>query len=212
MELIKISNDRDRMLHELKDNPFLNERFFVIAEQGKDSLAAWVVDPTQSGSTEFNHWTMGAGRVVTQPLVLADLAYVDGSAFKSEALQRALKIAKSNGFVNMDMILQEAAIHASQRQLYYLLDFFMKNDVFTFYLDLAFDGRDEENGEGLRRLKTLLKAVKYFEWLYKKPVNLIIRRVEGRERMYQRAKDQEDVIRNSANYLLFGPYPVVYKQ
>ena len=212
VEILSVLGDRNRMLHELKKNPFLNERWFALEESKGDKLVAFVVDPTQSGSTEFNHWTMGAGRVVTQPLVLADLAYVDGSAFKSQALMTALKIAKANGFVNMDMILQEAAIHASQRQLYYLMDFFLKNGVFKFYFDIALDGRDEENGEGLRRLKTLLQAIRYFEWVYAKPVTVIIRRVEGRERMYQRAKDQEDVIRNSANYLLFGPYPVVYRQ
>ncbi|MBI4971959.1 MAG: hypothetical protein HZC17_09045 [Candidatus Omnitrophica bacterium] len=136
---------------------------------------------------------------------------MDGSAFQSEALGRALKVAKTNGFVNMDFILQEAAIHASQRQLYYLMNFFLKNGVSKFYFDIAFDGRDEENGEGLRRLKTLLDAVTYFEWIYARPVEVVIRRVEGRERMYQRAKDQEDVIRNSANYLLFGPYAVIYR-
>lgn len=211
VEILSISGDRNRMLHELRKNPFLNERWFALEESKGDKLVAFVVDPTQSGSTEFNHWTMGAGRVVTQPLVLADLAYVDGSAFKSVALQTAIAIAKTNGFVNMDMILQEAAIHASQRQLYYLMDFFLKNGVFKFYFDIALDGRDEENGEGLRRLKALLQAIRYFEWVYAKPVTVIIRRVEGRERMYQRAKDQEDVIRNSANYLLFGPYPVVYR-
>gem|GEM_PF-3929150 len=211
IEVLKVTGNRDKLIYELKHNPFLNERFFVVENIQDGKLTAFVIDPTQSGSTEFNHWTMGAGRVVMQPIVVADLAYIDGSAFKSQALTRALEIAKKNGSVNMDMILQEAAIHGSQRQLYYLMNFFLKNGVSKFYLDLAFDGRDEENGEGLRRLKALLEAVKYFEWLYGRPVEVIIRRVEGRERMYQRAKDQEDVIRNSANYLLFGPYAVVYK-
>lgn len=212
MEVLTISENRSRLLEELRKNPFLNERSFVIEEQKRDSLTVFVVDPTQSGSTEFNHWTMGAGRVVTQPLVLADLAYVDGSAFKSQALKTALNIAKTNGYVNMDFLLQEAAIHSSQRQLYYLMNFFLANGVFKFYFDVAFDGRDEENGEGLKRLKTFLEAIRYFEWVFGKPVQVIFRRIEGRERMYQRAKDQDDVITNSANYLLFGPYAVIYRK
>ncbi|MBI4398306.1 MAG: hypothetical protein HY586_04205, partial [Candidatus Omnitrophica bacterium] len=212
IEILRVKNDRARALYEVQHNPFLNERYFVIENIQDGVLTAWVVDPTQSGSTEFNHWTMGAGRVVTQPIVLADLAYADGSAFKSQALGKALEIAASNGYVNLDMILQEAAIHGSQRHLYYLMNFFLKHNVSTFYVDLAFDGRDEENGRGLTRLKALLEAVQYFEWRYGRPVHLIVRRIEGRERMYQRAKDQEDVIRHSANYLLFGPYAVIYRR
>lgn len=212
MELLRIEEDRDRILYELGENPFLNERWFSVDRYQQGTLSLYVVDPTQSGSTEFNHWTMGAGRVVTQPLVLADLAYLDGTAFKSKALKKALEIARKNGFVNMDFLLQEAAIHASQRQLYSLMDFFLKNGVFLFYMDVALDGRDEENGQGLARLKALEKAIQYFEGKYGRTVNVVIRRCEGRERMYQRAKDQEDVIRNSANYLLFGPYPVVVRK
>ena len=200
------------IFYELENNPFLNERWLVIDEFEKGVLSVYVVDPTQSGSTEFNHWTMGAGRVVTQPIVLADLAYLDGSAFQSKALQNALRIARVNGYVNMDFILQEAAIHASQRQLYAMMNFFLANGVFKFYFDIALDGRDEENGQGLVRLKTLVRAVRYFEKKYGRAIDLVIRRVEGRERMYQRAKDQDDVIRNSANYLLFGPEAALYRK
>ncbi|MBM3253193.1 MAG: hypothetical protein FJZ16_02945 [Candidatus Omnitrophica bacterium] len=155
--------NREKGLYELRKNPFLNDRQFVLQVEGRRAKVLFF-DPVQFGSTEFNLWTLGAGRIVTQKVVLADDGFEDGSLFKTSAMGRAVNLAKQLGFMPLTGIYQEGIIgvHASMRHIYYLIQYFKKQGVNKFVFFGASDGRDEDKTDGIKRIEELRRAMNYF--------------------------------------------------
>ncbi|MCM8778454.1 MAG: hypothetical protein NC834_01530 [Candidatus Omnitrophica bacterium] len=204
IELINYDYDKSEVFNyqkgifALKNSPFLNDRYFVIGEKGTRLVVKYFF-PDQYGSTEFNTWTLGAGRIVRQPHLLLDDMFIDGSIFETQAIKNALRLAKEQGYLLITGILQEAAVHASANHLYHLLKYFKENGINKFVFQLATDGRDEEPMEGIRRIEQLGKALVY---LGIKPEDYALH-IGGREHYFDRAR-RWDKTREFLNILLYG--------
>ena len=154
-------------LHELENSPFLDDRLFTVSQEGNKLIVTYSYGE-QFGSTEINHYSMGAGRIVEMSIRKIDQASKDGSLFQRPAIQNMVRLAKQAGEIHITGILQEAGVHGSAQHLYYLLRHLKEeNDqsggkIKHIYLHMALDGRDEGKHDGLKRLEKLERAIAYF--------------------------------------------------
>ncbi len=97
---------------------------------------------TQGGS-EVGHLTMGAGRVVLQPLQEIDTAIADGSFFQKTALLAAAAHAKThNAAFHILGMISDQGIHADLDHCLALLDFAKQQGLTEVYVHGITDGRD----------------------------------------------------------------------
>jgi 2,3-bisphosphoglycerate-independent phosphoglycerate mutase len=97
---------------------------------------------TQGGS-EVGHLTMGAGRVVLQPLMMIDKSIETGEFFQKPELLEAAKYAKENdtAFHILGMI-SDQGIHADIDHAFALLDFAKQQGLNKVFVHGVTDGRD----------------------------------------------------------------------
>lgn len=115
---------------------------------------------TQGGS-EVGHLTMGAGRIVLQPLMEINESIKDGSFFKKKALLAAAAHAKKHkaAFHIVGMI-SDQGVHADLNHALALLDFAKKQGLKKVYVHGITDGRDVEPQSATRFIRRLQKHMK----------------------------------------------------
>jgi 2,3-bisphosphoglycerate-independent phosphoglycerate mutase len=103
--------------------------------------AVGVPEGTQGGS-EPGHLTMGAGRIVWQPLEEINRSIADGSFFGNEALLEAVENPKgSGGKLHLMGLHSDQGIHGTTSHLYALLELARRQDRRAF-IHCFLDGRD----------------------------------------------------------------------
>lgn len=115
---------------------------------------------TQGGS-EVGHLTMGAGRIVLQPLLEIDKSIQDKSFFKKKALLAAAAHAKKHksAFHIMGMI-SDQGVHADLDHALVLLDFAKKQGLKKVYVHGITDGRDVEPQSAIKFIRILQRHMK----------------------------------------------------
>ena len=97
---------------------------------------------TQGGS-EVGHLTMGAGRIVLQPLLEIDRSIADGSFFKKAALLKAARdCKKKNSALHILGMISDQGVHSDIRHCLALLDFAKQQGLKKVYVHAISDGRD----------------------------------------------------------------------
>ncbi|MBU1863656.1 MAG: hypothetical protein KKH94_08350 [Candidatus Omnitrophica bacterium] len=193
-------------LVELRRSPFLHDKKFIVnfmpvhymtenVEEG--TIEVICLDSSQMGSTEYNTWTLGAGRIVQQSIIAIDELWLSGKMQKNRAIENYILQAKEQGFAHLVGIFQEAGVHASARHMYYLIQHLKANGIERFVFDLASDGRDEDGQYCYQRMFQFRGAMDYFG-ITDYAVNL-----RGREICFDRAKNW-DVTEAWINELVWG--------
>lgn len=172
--------DYEKGIFELGYSPFLNDKDFVLRWSDERTLEALCLDLPQMGSTEYNTWTLGAGSIVRQSVVSLDELFIRGGLSLNPAIKAYAELAKKQGYAHFTAILQEAGVHASARQLYYLVKYLKDQGVLRFVFDLASDGRDEPAQDSIKRIGELRLALKYLG------VSDYIINIRGREICFDR--------------------------
>lgn len=115
---------------------------------------------TQGGS-EVGHLTMGAGRIVLQPLLEIDKAIEDGSFFKKKPMLAAAANAKKNNsaFHILGMI-SDQGVHADLDHALALLTFAKKQGLKKVYVHGITDGRDVPPQSAKTFIQRLQKHIK----------------------------------------------------
>ncbi len=104
--------------------------------------AIGVPEGTQGGS-EPGHLTMGAGRIVWQPLEEINRSIKDGSFYENEALLEAVKVTKRNGSsLHLMGLLSDQGIHGTTLHLYALLELARRRELEDVFIHCFLDGRD----------------------------------------------------------------------
>lgn len=104
--------------------------------------AVGVPKGTQGGS-EPGHLTMGAGRVVWQPLEHINIHIRDGNFFKNPGLLKAVNNCKKNkSSLHLMGLFSDQGIHGTVSHLYALLNLAKKNNLKNVYVHAFLDGRD----------------------------------------------------------------------
>ena len=104
--------------------------------------AVGVPEGTQGGS-EPGHLTMGAGRVVWQPLDEINRAIMDGSFYEKKEFKDAIGyLRKTDGRIHLGGLLSDQGIHGTTEHLYALLELARRNGLNDVFIHCFLDGRD----------------------------------------------------------------------
>lgn len=95
------------------------------------------------GNSEVGHFTIGAGRIIKEPVTQINEAIKDGSFFTNPVLVTALeKIKKSGKTVHLIGLLSDAGVHADIKQINAFIDAAHKLGVQNILFHAFLDGRD----------------------------------------------------------------------
>jgi 2,3-bisphosphoglycerate-independent phosphoglycerate mutase len=98
----------------------------------------------QQGNSEVGHLTMGAGRVIFQPLTLINRAIRDGSFFDNAVLNDAVDIARERGTsLHCLGLVSPGGVHSDQAHAVALADLAQRRGLERVFFHAFTDGRDE---------------------------------------------------------------------
>ncbi|UCD45654.1 MAG: 2,3-bisphosphoglycerate-independent phosphoglycerate mutase [Candidatus Bathyarchaeota archaeon] len=121
--------------------------------------AIGVPEGTQGGS-EPGHLTMGAGRVVWQPLEEINRSIKDGSFYSNDALNGALDHVESGGGkLHLMGLLSDQGIHGTTHHLGSLLELASRRGLEDVYIHCFLDGRDVPERSAKRYLSETLRRI-----------------------------------------------------
>lgn len=97
----------------------------------------------QMGTSEVNHFTIGAGRIVYQDLVKINNAIKAGTYADNPVFVKAFEhVKKHHSTLHIKGLLSPGGVHSHQDHIYALLKAAVKHGVTKVYLHLYTDGRD----------------------------------------------------------------------
>ncbi len=97
----------------------------------------------QMGTSEVNHFTIGAGRTIFQDLVRINRSIRDGNFYKNEQFLKAFAHVKKNGSVLHIMgLVSDGGVHSHQEHIYALLKAAKQQEIQKVLLHVFTDGRD----------------------------------------------------------------------
>ncbi len=104
--------------------------------------AVGLPEGTQGGS-EPGHLTMGAGRVVWQPLEEINRAIQDGSFYtKKQFMDMVDYLKETDGSLHLSGLFSDQGIHGTTEHLYALLELAKRNKIKNVFIHCFLDGRD----------------------------------------------------------------------
>jgi 2,3-bisphosphoglycerate-independent phosphoglycerate mutase len=104
--------------------------------------AVGLPEGTQGGS-EPGHLTMGAGRIVWQPLEEINISIKDGSFFEKKPLLDAISHCReTGGRLHLAGLFSDQGIHGTTYHLYALLELAKRQNFHRVYIHPFLDGRD----------------------------------------------------------------------
>ena len=122
--------------------------------------AIGVPEGTQGGS-EPGHLTMGAGRVVWQPLEEINRSIRDGSFYENEVLLDAFRrLKEGGGRLHLMGLHSDQGIHGTTAHLYALLELARRNGLDEVYIHCFLDGRDVPERSAKRYLCETLRQTR----------------------------------------------------
>ncbi len=99
--------------------------------------------PGQQGNSEVGHLTMGAGRIIYQPLSRITHAIVDGSFFQNPALVAAVDRARDRGRALHCMgLISSGGVHSDQAHAVALAQLARRRTLDNVWFHVFTDGRD----------------------------------------------------------------------
>lgn len=118
----------------------------------------------QMGTSEVNHFTIGAGRVLFQDLVRINKAINDESFFSNQALTAACNHVKThNSTLHIMGLLSDGGVHSHQNHFYALLKLAKQHNVEKLVFHLFTDGRDTLPHNSLKYIQQLQDKIDQFE-------------------------------------------------
>lgn len=97
----------------------------------------------QMGTSEVNHMTIGAGRVIFQDLVRINKSIEDKSFFRNKAIITAFNHVKKHGStLHIKGLISPGGVHSHQEHVYALLKAAKLYGIKKVYIHVFTDGRD----------------------------------------------------------------------
>lgn len=114
------------------------------------------------GSSEVGHLTIGAGRIIGQPLTLINKKISSGEFFKHPIFLKIKKYVLGNSHAKVHIIglLSDAGVHAYIKHFDATLKALVLQGISCIFFHPILDGRDTAPHTGRKYLKTLEKYIK----------------------------------------------------
>ena len=103
------------------------------------------------GGSEVGHLTLGAGRVIYQPMATINNAIKDGSFFELEPLKNAMQhVKETGGKLHLLGMTSDKGIHSDLAHMFALMEMAKKYEIEKVYIHAITDGRDtpEKSSKG----------------------------------------------------------------
>lgn len=110
----------------------------------------------QMGNSEAGHLTIGAGRIVFQPLEIINNEIKNGSFFKNKQINRAIEYAsESGGALHLIGLISDGGVHSHIDHLKAILTLAEQYSVEKVYIHCITDGRDSLKNSGVGFIKEI---------------------------------------------------------
>lgn len=108
----------------------------------------------QMGNSEVGHINLGAGRIVSQPLVRINQAIDDKSFFEKKAFLESFQNVKNhNSNLHLMGLLSDGGVHSHINHLFALLELSVAKNIENIYVHAILDGRDTSPTSGIKFIK-----------------------------------------------------------
>lgn len=119
---------------------FLKEYPYAILNASGESVG---LPKGQMGTSEVNHMTIGAGRIIFQDLLKIKKAIEYKDIEKNKAILSAIEhVKKNNSTLHLKGLVSSGGVHSHQDHFYALLDLAKKKGVKNVLVHVFTDGRD----------------------------------------------------------------------
>jgi 2,3-bisphosphoglycerate-independent phosphoglycerate mutase len=114
----------------------------------------------QMGTSEVNHMTIGAGRVIFQDLVRINQAIEKESFYDNQAIIDAFKhVKKNNSTLHIKGLISPGGVHSHQEHVYALLKGAKMHGIEDVYIHVFTDGRDVAPRSAKKYVKELEQKI-----------------------------------------------------
>lgn len=121
--------------------------------------AVGLPEGTQGGS-EPGHLTMGAGRVIWQPLEEINRAIKDGSFYEKPQFEEMVEyLERTGGRLHLGGLFSDQGIHGTTEHLYALLELAKRKGIKDVFVHCFLDGRDVPERSAKGFLKDTIKVM-----------------------------------------------------
>jgi len=114
----------------------------------------------QMGTSEVNHMTIGAGRLIFQDLVRINKSIEDKSFFRNKAIIAAFEhVKKYNSTLHIKGLISPGGVHSHQEHVYALLKAAKLYGIEKIYIHVFTDGRDTLPKAAIRYVQGLQEFI-----------------------------------------------------
>jgi 2,3-bisphosphoglycerate-independent phosphoglycerate mutase len=132
------------------------------------------------GNSEVGHLTIGAGRIITQPMTVWMESIKNGSFVHNKTLLTGFEaLKKVGGTLHIIGLLSDAGVHAHEAQIYASIAAAVDADIKKIVVHPILDGRDVAPRSAYMYLEHLTRFVKHCNYDGNKP-RVIIGSIQGR--------------------------------
>ncbi len=117
----------------------------------------------EPGNSEVGHASLGAGRIIYQPLLRINNLIKEGTFYHLPAMKKIVEhLSKNNSSLHLMGLVGSGSVHSYLEHLFALLDFARMNNLKNVYLHLFTDGRDSSPNEGIKIIKMIQEKCNQF--------------------------------------------------
>jgi 2,3-bisphosphoglycerate-independent phosphoglycerate mutase len=114
----------------------------------------------QMGNSEVGHLTLGAGRIIHQPLVRISSSIEDGTFFRNRRFLEGIDICRSKGStLHLLGLTSYGGVHSHIDHLYALMEMALRNDIERIRIHVITDGRDVAPDSGLDDIREMKERI-----------------------------------------------------
>jgi 2,3-bisphosphoglycerate-independent phosphoglycerate mutase len=147
-----------RLAHTPNDDRYMEEYQWTVLQCTGNAVG--VPKGTQGGS-EPGHLTMGAGRVVWQPLEEINRGIRDGSFYENRALLEAVNHCRAyDSSLHLMGLHSDQGIHGTTGHLHSLLELARRNELEEVYIHCFLDGRDVPEQSAKKFIRETQKKIR----------------------------------------------------
>ena len=159
-----ISSKKDHNAIHLAHTPHLTQLFSCYPHAILNAAGTFVGLPNNfQGNSEVGHLTIGAGRIIEQPLSICLNSIADGSFLTNPILLNNFNQIKKNGnALHILGLLSDAGIHCHEKLIYACIDAAHNAGIKKIVIHAFLDGRDTPPQSAYDYLKKLEQYIKQF--------------------------------------------------
>ncbi len=161
---VGINNDRYGNAFLNANTPNINQFLSIYPNKTINASSVYVGLPEgQMGNSEVGHLTIGAGRIIYQPLELINKNIKNDSFFSNKSFLNAINhCKKNNSKLHILGLLSDGGVHSHINHIKALIKLCKLQNFSNVYFHIFTDGRDTYNKSAIKYLDELSQEIKKY--------------------------------------------------